>query len=139
MENLAAHYFVLAYLVCLGVTQAASARSGLIGLLIVPNIAAAYLLGLALPTAAFIWFGLSGAITVPGDLGHVEGAQQFGLFLAGAGGATGTAALLASVTQMGKRSTATPEPGMEGFRSATLLQLLIARRSRLRSKAAPPQ
>lgn len=118
-------YFALVFCVCIGVVQLVAGYSRLIGLLIVPHVPAAYALGLSLPVAAFAWFGASGRALVPGDIGGVEGAQQFGLFFAGAAAATIVTAIAASIIQWRRPAAAgEPEPGMEGLRHATAYQLL---------------
>ena len=90
----------------------------------------AHALGLSLPTVALAWFVGSGRVFIPGDIGGVEGSQQFGLFLAGAASATIITAIAASITQWGRPVGGEPAPGMEGLRRATAFQLLRRRFSR---------
>lgn len=127
-------YFLLVFLVCLGVVQLAAAHSGLAGLLIVPSRPWARILGAVLPAGAFLWFTLTGRAKVPGDLAGVEGSEQFLLFFAAAGAAFYICAIIASMTHRSRPmphhtpdAPHRPEPGMEGLREATLLHLLKLR------------
>ncbi len=126
MLSLKIHYLILTTCVCLGVIQATAAYSNLRGLLIVPRAVASYVIALAVPIAAFTWFILMGDVGIPGDVGGVEGAQQFTTFLIGAFAAGIGSAVLASLTQWGHPASPDPAMGMEGFRNATAFQLLIA-------------
>ena len=127
MLSLAADYFILVFCLCVGVIQIASAYSRLFGLLFIPDPRAGYLIGLAVATGAFTWFVQIGDVGIPGDLGGVEGSQQFGLFLGGAAAATLFTGVLASLTQLRRRGDPSPDLGMESLREATLLQIIAAR------------
>lgn len=125
--SLAADYFILVLCVCTGVVQVASAYSHLNGLLFIPDSRAGYLIGLALPTGAFTWFVHIGDVGIPGDLGGVEGFQQFGMFLGAAAAATGLSAVVSSLTQYRRKGNPAPGLGMDALREATVLQLVQAR------------
>ena len=127
MLSLTADYFLLALSVCAGAIQIASAYSGLYGLLFIPNRIAGYLIGLAFPTGGFTWFVLIGDVGIPGDVGGVEGSEQFSLFLGAAAAAAFATGVLSSLTQLRRRGTPKPSLGMEALREATLLQLVAAR------------
>ncbi len=127
MLSLSLDYLILVFCVCAGVIQITAAYSGLKGLLLLPSRRAAYALGLALPSGAFAWFVYVGDTGIPGDLGGIEGSEQFALFLLGAAVATALTASLASLLHMKGTLPGQPQPGMEGLRDGTLLQLLILR------------
>ena len=128
--SLTADYFILVFCLCIGVIQIASAFSGLNGLLFIRSRTVSYILGIAVPTGAFTWFIHVGNVGIPGDLGGVEGSQQFLMFWGGAGAATILTGVLASLTQRGRKGTPTPERGLDGLREATFLELLRARLQR---------
>jgi len=122
-----AAYFILTFLICMGTIQVTAAYSRMRGLLIIPHAAAAYSLGIAVAVAALVWFGASGHATTPGDIGGVEGAEQFILFLSSAGASSLITAVVASVTQRHSPMVGKPAPGLEGLRHATLFQVLSHR------------
>ena len=78
----------------------------------------------AIKHGRFVYVGDTG---IPGDLGGIEGSEQFALFLLGAAVATALTASLASLLHMKGTLPGQPQPGMEGLRDGTLLQLLILR------------
>lgn len=127
MLGLTADYFILVLAICMGVVQIGAAKGGLRGLLIVPTTAISYSIGFALPAGALAWFILVGDVGIPGDLGGVEGAEQFLLFWAAAVSATLVTAGIASMTQLRRPQQPNPEIGIEGLRTATVLELARAR------------
>lgn len=127
MLSLTLDYFIFVLALCAGVIQLASALSGLKGLLVFRNRPVSYLIGISLPSIAFAWFIRVGNATTPGDIGGVEGSEQFLMFWAGAGVATILTAVIASLTQIGRQEPRVGAPGMEGLRESTLLQLIKAR------------
>ncbi len=131
MLTLAADYFLLVFFGACGVIQLAAAWSGLRGLLLIPNAWAGYVLGAALLGGAFTWFVLTGDPNIPGDVGGVEGSEQFGLFLAGAAGATIATLAGASLTQWRRRDAPVLGRGFEALRQGTAL---AAVRGRMRGR-----
>jgi len=129
--NLAADYFLLNFLAALGAIQIAAAWSGLAGLLFVPRPIAGFALGGGLLVGSFTWFVLTGDPGIPGDLGGVEGSEQFGLFLAAAAAATIGTLIGASLTQFRRRTAQVHGAGLEALRQGTALAAL---RSRLRAR-----
>ena len=127
MFSLPLDYFLLSLFACCGVIQAAAAYSRLYGLLFFPTILAGYLIGGALLVGAFTWFILSGNAAIPGDLGGVEGAEQFALFFGAAALSPVVSAVLSSLTQLRSRGEVQAGPGMKALRQATLLQVLMAK------------
>lgn len=125
--TLDAAYLILTFLLCMGAIQVTAAQSRMRGLLIIPHTAAAYSLGIAVAVAALVWFGASGYATTPGDIGGVEGAEQFIFFLGSAGASSLVTAIVASVTQRHSPMVGKPASGLEGLRQATLFQLLSHR------------
>ena len=132
--GLSVNYFILALAVCMGVIQITASYSGLRGLLLFPSARLSTALGFAMPAAAFTWFIVIGDVGVPGDLGGVEGAEQFALFFGAAAIATGLTAALASATQQGRLGRPEPERGLAGLSDATLAELLGERLRRHRNR-----
>lgn len=130
MLSLAADYFLLVFMATTGLLQIVAAYSRLRGVLIVPKIEASYGIGAGLLIGAFTWFVLTGDPSIPGDLGGVEGAEQFGLFLGGVSAAVVATAALSSVTQWGWRSRASEGSGVDVLRQSTVVALVRARFSR---------
>ena len=90
-------FFTLAFLVSLGTLQMAAAYRSLRGLLFVRSRAAAFLLGLAVMSAAFIWFYLAEPRNVSDIEGGIDGNQSSALFAGGAAAAVLTTLLLSSL------------------------------------------
>ncbi|MBI3742833.1 MAG: hypothetical protein HY261_00900 [Chloroflexi bacterium] len=136
--NLASDYFLLVFGGSLGLIQAVAAWSGLRGLLFVRESRAAYVIGTVMLVGTFAWFVLTGDYKTPGDVGGVQGSQQFGLFLAGTTSATVVTAVVASVTQAGSKpvhgSTGSPrtDPRGEGLDELREMTWVAAMRARLR-------
>ncbi|MBM4406147.1 MAG: hypothetical protein FJ039_08210 [Chloroflexi bacterium] len=127
MINLGVDYFLLVVIAALGALQITAASSGLRGLWIIPQRRAVYLIGALLLVGAFAWFVLTGDTNIPGDLGGVEGSEQFGLFL---GGVAVAALLTAGIASLTQRKAGAPPAGVEGIealRHTTLAGLLRAR------------
>ncbi len=127
MINLGADYFLLVVIAAAGALQITAALSGLRGLCILPEKRASYASGAVLLAGAFAWFVLTGDTNIPGDLGGVEGSEQFGLFLAGVAAAALLTACIASMTQ---RNPGAPPEGVEGIealRHTTLAGIFRAR------------
>lgn len=127
MISLGVDYFLLVVIAAAGALQLTAAFSGLRGLSILPQKRAGYALGVVLLVSAFAWFVLTGDTNIPGDLGGVEGSEQFGLFLAGVAAAALLTAGIASLTQ---RTAGAPPEGVEGIealRHTTLLGIFRAR------------
>ena len=127
MFSLAADYFLLVFFATLGLLQLVAAYSGLRGALIIPKTVPTYVLGGGALVGAFTWFVLTGDPSIPGDLGGVEGSEQFGLFLAGVAAAIAITALLASVAQPNSHVSRDPGSGIDGLRRGTVWALLRAR------------
>jgi hypothetical protein len=130
MISLGVDYFLLVVIAATGALQITAAWSGLRGLCLIPGPRASYALGAALLAGAFAWFVLTGDTNIPGDLGGVEGSEQFGLFL---GGVASAALLTAGITSFTQRSAAAPPAGAEGIealRHTTLAGLFRARAAR---------
>ena len=87
---------------------------------------------LGLLAGAFAWFVATGDQNIPGDLGGVEGAQQFGLFFAGAAGAVVATMVVASLAQIRTSGEAVEGTGVEALRNQTLLAVAMARFRRWR-------
>ena len=130
MLSLATDYFLLVFIATTGLLQIVAASSRLRGVLIVPKIEASYGIGAGLLIGAFTWFVLTGDPSIPGDLGGVEGAEQFGLFLGGVSAAVVATATLSSVTQWGWHSGMSEGSGVDALRQSTVVALLRARFSR---------
>lgn len=124
MFSLPLDYFLLVFFACCGVIQLAAAYSGLAGMLIVPRARAGYLLGCALVVGSFAWFAAIGDFAIPGDVGGVEGAQQFGLFLGAAVASVAATNILASLRRLGSRKRSTLA-GMDALREGTYLELAL--------------
>ena len=129
MFSLALDYFLLVVFATVGLLQAAAALSGLDGMQLLANRRATGVLGAAILCGAFIWFTLTGAPSIPGDIGGVEGAEQFGLFWGGLAAAVLGTYTLASVVRRDGRVASRVPPSIEAFRSGTLLALLRNRLS----------
>lgn len=127
MFSLPVDYFLLALSGCCGVIQVAAAYSRMYGLLFLPGVRASYLVGVTLVAGAFTWFILVGDAKVPGDVGGVEGSEQFALFFGAASVSVIVCPLISSLTQLGRRGKVEAGLGMEALRQATLLQVLVAR------------
>ena len=129
MFTLALDYFLLVVLATVGLLQVAAALSGLDGMQLLASRRAAGVLGAAILCGAFTWFTLTGDPSIPGDIGGVEGSEQFGLLWGGLATAViGTYVLAAVVRRAGPVTSRVP-PSIEAFRSGTLLALLKARRA----------
>lgn len=145
MITLAADYFLLVFLAACGVIQIVAAHSRLFGLLFVPRVQAGYAIGAGLLAGSFTWFVLTGDPNVPGDLGGVEGAEQFGLFLGGTAAGTIVTLGLSSVTQLRLGRSDPSEPpralgtnetrGFEALRHQTALAAIRTRLRRSRGRA----
>ncbi len=135
MFNLNLDYFLLVFGSSLGVIQVAAALSGLNGLLFIRYKGLSVLIGLVLLAASLTWFVLVGDPEKPGDIYGVQGASQFGLFLAGAAAATLATALLASLFQVTQPQVPTRGDGLDALRSATLVSALKARFAKAPTKA----
>ena len=135
MFSLAIDYIILVTVATCGMIQVAAAWSGLRGLLILHHPKASYVLGAALLVGAWAWFVAIGDPAQPGDLANIEGAEQFGLFLAGAAAGTILTALLASATQWralarhASSQGAAPQ-GLEALRDDVWLRRIASRLSR---------
>ncbi len=127
MFSLAADYFLLVLVASCGIIQIVAARSGLRGLLFFPRERSSYVLGVLLLVGAFVWFVLIGDTGIAGDIGGVEGAEQFGLFLAGTAASVAVTGVIASVTQAKRPAGPPAGQGLDELRSATLAQLVLAR------------
>ncbi|MEE9284485.1 MAG: hypothetical protein V3V35_02030 [Dehalococcoidia bacterium] len=133
MFSLAVDYFLLVFLASSGVVQIAAAYSRIFGLLIVPDVRAGYLVGIALLAGAFTWFVAIGDQNIPGDLGGVEGSEQFGLFLAGTAASVVVTMVVASATQSRTlRGRQQRETGIEALRGGSLLAVVMDRWRRRR-------
>ena len=137
MFSLAADYFLLVLVASCGIIQIVSARSGLRGLLFLPHERPSYVLGAALLVGAFVWFVLIGDTEIAGDIGGVEGAEQFGLFLAGAAASVVVTGVIASITQAKRPSGLPAGQGLDELRDATLAQLVLARLRRRSASGRP--
>ena len=139
MFSLAIDYVILVTVATCGVIQLAAAWSGLRGLLIARHARASYALGTALIVGAWAWFVAIGDPVKPGDLTKIEGAEQFGLFLAGAAAGTLLTALASSVTQWraplrrDRSLEASPE-GLDALRDDVWLRRIATRFSRKASR-----
>ena len=80
MFSLALDYFLFIFFAGLGLFQIVAAYSGLWGLLVIPRQAVAYVMGAAVLAGSYAWFTLVDDFSIPGDIGGVEGSEQFGLF-----------------------------------------------------------
>lgn len=127
MFSLAVDYFLLVFFAACGVIQLAAAHSRIGGLLFVSHVGVGYVIGLGLLAGAFAWFVAIGDQNIPGDLGGVEGAQQFGLFLAGAAGAVLSTMAVASMARIRTSSEAVEGTGVEALRNQTLLAVAMWR------------
>jgi hypothetical protein len=125
--SLAVDYFLLVLVASSGVIQIVSARSGLRGLLFLPHEPSSYVLGAALLVGAFVWFVLIGDTGIAGDTGGVEGAEQFGLFLAGAAASVVATGVVASITQAKRPGGRPAGQGLDELRNATFAHLVLAR------------
>ena len=130
MFSLAADYFLLVLLASCGIIQVVAARSGLRGLLFLPHERPSYVLGVLLLVGAFVWFVLIGDTGIAGDIGGVEGAEQFGLFLAGAAASVAVTGVIASATQAKRPADLPMGQGLDELRRATLAQLILDRLGR---------
>lgn len=135
MFNLNLDYFLLVFGSSLGVIQIAAAWSGLNGLLFIRYKGLSALIGVVLFAVSMAWFVLVGDPEKPGDIYGIQGASQFGLFLAGAAAATLATALLASLLQAGQPQVPARGDGMDALRSATLVSALKARFAKPPTKA----
>ena len=114
-------FFILAFLISLGTLQMAAAYRSLRGLLFVRSRTAAFLLGLAVMSAAFIWFYLSEPRNISDTEGGIDGNQSSALFAGGAGGAVLTTLLLSSLLNRsfgrndGSRNQDPYPPGLEAL------------------------
>ena len=125
-------FFILAFLISLGTLQMAAAYRSLRGLLFVRSRTAAFLLGLAVMSAAFIWFYLSEPRNISDTEGGIDGNQSSALFAGGAGGAVLTTLLLSSLLNRsfgrndGSRNQDPYPPGLEALEQTNYVRAFKA-------------
>ena len=125
-------FFILAFLISLGTLQMAAAYRSLRGLLFVRSRTAAFLLGLAVMSAAFIWFYLSEPRNISDTEGGIDGNQSSALFAGGAGAAVLTTLLLSSLLNRsfgrndGSRNQDPYPPGLEALEQTNYVRAFKA-------------
>jgi hypothetical protein len=125
MGTTALDYFLLVTLGCLGTIQIAAAYAGLKGLSFFKKPLAGYIFGALVAIGAFGWFFAIGNRNTPSA---IEGAQQAGMFLAGAIAAYITTLAVSSLLKyrLSPQSTASRcgeqnNSGIEMLKETTLL------------------
>ena len=125
-------FFILAFLISLGTLQMAAAYRSLRGLLFVRSRTAAFLLGLAVMSAAFIWFYLSEPRNISDTEGGIDGNQSSALFAGGAAAAVLTTLLLSSLLNRsfgrndGSRNQDPYPPGLEALEQTNYVRAFKA-------------
>ncbi len=130
-------FFILAFLISLGTLQMAAAYRSFRGLLFVPSRTAAFLLGLAVMSAAFIWFYMAEPRNISDIEGGIDGNQSSALFAGGAGAAVLTTLLLSSLVNLslgrnaggrnaGGRNQDPYPPGLEALKHTNYMRAFKA-------------
>ena len=110
----------------------AAAYRSLRGLLFVPNRTTAFLLGLAVLLAGFIWFYLSEPRNISDTEGGIDGNQSSALFAGGAGAAVLMTLLLSSLVNwsLGRSERgggeAPSEPGLDALTHTNYLRAFVS-------------
>ena len=120
-------FLTFVFIASLGVLQVVFAHSSLRGLLLLKSRPIAFLLGILLTTAAFLWFFLSEPRNLPDTQGGLDGNQAAGLFSVGAGLALVLTLALSSLRNgsMGKGDHGLL-PGLEALQETTYFKALFA-------------
>ena len=125
-------FFILAFLISLGTLQMAAAYRSLRGLLFIRSRTATFLLGLAVMSAALIWFYLSEPRNISDIEGGIDGNQSSALFAGGAGAAVLTTLLLSSLLNRslgrnaGERNQDPYPPGLEALEQTNYVRAFKA-------------
>lgn len=126
MCSVARDYLLLIAWGFCGVLQVVACNSGLHGLCLFSDRKKGYLIGSAITAGAFVWFFASGNRNIEGHITGVQGAQQFGLFLAGVTLSIAITACIVSVLNVTSAPKAQgPEYGLEQIRKTTYLQAFL--------------
>ena len=115
MFSLALDYFLLVVFATAGLLQVVAALSGLDGLQFLHQRRVSVVLGAAVLCGAFAWFVLTGSLSIPGDVGGVEGSEQFGLFWGGLATAIVGTCILTSLLRRSGRPPANVAPSIDAF------------------------
>ena len=120
-------FLIFVFIASFGVLQVVFARSSLRGLLLFKSRQIAFMLGLLLITAAFLWFFLSEPRNLSDTQGGLDGNQAAGLFSVGAGLAL---VLTLGLTSLRNRSMGDGGhrmlPGLEALKETTYFKALFA-------------
>jgi hypothetical protein len=123
---MAVDYFILITWGFFGVLQIVASYSGLHGLRLFPSRRIGYLAGIIIAASAFAWFFETGNRTMEGHLTGIQGAQQFGLILAGVVVSFSVTVLAVSILHIRSKSRLLQlGDGLEQIRDITYLQMLI--------------
>lgn len=116
-------YLVLVFFASCGVFQMAAACNGLHGLLFFKGRRTAFIFGLALWVAAFVWFFLSESRNQPDTTLGLTGNQQFGFFFVGSAAGLTFTLLISSLRNLslGKDQI---QPGLDALRQSNYLRAL---------------
>ena len=120
-------FLTFVFIAALGVLQMVFAHSSLRGLLFFKSRPVAFLLGLTLTTAAFLWFFLSEPRNLADTQGGLDGNQAAGLFSVGAGLALVLTLGLTSLRNRSMGEGGHPMlPGLEALKETTYFKALFA-------------
>ncbi len=123
---MAVDYLVLIIWGFFGVLQIIASYSGLYGLRLFSNRWKGYLVGVIIAISAFIGFFATGNRTIEGHITGVQGAEQFGLILAGVSISIFFTAVLVSVLHVREKpKLSQPGYSLEQIRIATYLQAFL--------------
>lgn len=119
-------FLLLSYLATLGILQMAAAYNNLRGLLVIRVNILAFLFGLMITIAAFLWFFLSKPRNLPDTQGGLDGNDAAGLFSLGSLAALFTTFIISSAVNhsLGKNNISWPN-GLEALRETTYLRALL--------------
>jgi hypothetical protein len=122
MLKFALSYYVMIAGAFCGLLQVVAAHSGIRGLAFLDR-KFGYVFGSAVAVASFIWFFASGNRNIEGHITRVQGAEQFLLFMAGAGTSFVVTAVIASIVHRKARQAASgPRWGLDVIRETSYFQ-----------------
>lgn len=123
MSNFALDYLAFVFTSGVGVIMAATARSGLDGLLITGR-RLSYLVSLTLIAGSAWWFFASQPRNVPDTGPGLNGNEQAVLFVLGAGAAMALILIVSSLRNWSMETEAPEESGLDALRSGGYLRTL---------------
>ena len=123
MSDFALDYLAFVFTSAVGVIMAATARSGLDGLLITGR-RLSYLVSLTLIAGSTWWFFASQPRNVPDTGPGLDGNEQAVLFVLGAGAAMALILIVSSLRNWSMEAEAPEESGLDALRSGGYLRTL---------------